>query len=761
METKKVVCRACDMFCNVLTDVEDNRLIKVHRDPNHPITPHSLCNKGAAFADTVYHKDRLLYPMKSVGKRGEGKWERVSWEEALDGIAERLKKIVKDYGPEAVVHTSGETVPLELARRFSNLLGSPNWIQAGYLCLGNTADVAKVTAGLMPFPDFWHTKCIVLWGHDPQPNKWTAEYLWVRDAVKRGAKLIVIDPRNCFSAKRADMHLRIRPGTDSALALAWLNVIINEELYDKEFVAKWTHGFKELKERVQEYTPERVSEITWAPVDQIRDSARMYATMGPSIMPWSSSTDQTANSTHSLRCFMILRAICGYIDVEGGELMMGYHPTIVTEDEIAMTSALSSAQMAKQVGVDFAKVHSYELWDKLNDSSEKVFGRRWTSQIHAGAMSRPAEIWTAMAEGIPYPIKSLITVGSDPLTGYTDPKHAFEGLMNLDLIVAMDIFMCPTAQLADYVLPAANWAEKLGIHNHWDWHPIVIGGEKALEPPGECRDEFHFWRELAVRMGQGNHWPWETQREYFDWRLEKTGMNFDEFMAAGGVNAPETEYKKYENTGFATPTGKFELYSTIMEEFGYDPLPRWVEQNSTYVSNPELAKEYPLTYFVGKKDDPFFQSQGRQIASLRRLMPEPAVELHPDAGYDLGLSDGDYVAVETPHGKITGVVRFSDDAHPKVARVPYRWWFPEQAPYAPNFSGAFQSQDGLLASDSKEFADPEQGMPAIRGLMCKVYKIDRPEYTSALEELSENWGGFSDAWGGQVRRDKRLENATS
>lgn len=250
---------------------------------------------------------------------------------------------------------------------------------------------------------------------------------------------------------------------------------------------------------------------------------------------------------------MILRAICGYIDVEGGELMMGYHPAIVTEDEIAMTSALSSAQMAKQVGVDFAKVHSYELWDKLNDSSEKVFGRRWTSQIHAGAMSRPAEIWTAMAEGIPYPIKSLITVGSDPLTGYTDPKHAFEGLMNLDLIVAMDIFMCPTAQLADYVLPAANWAEKLGIHNHWDWHPIVIGGEKALEPPGECRDEFHFWRELAVRMGQGNHWPWETQREYFDWRLEKTGMNFDEFMAAGGVNAPETEYKSMKTPGLRRP----------------------------------------------------------------------------------------------------------------------------------------------------------------------------------------------------------------
>ena len=142
----------------------------------------------------------------------------------------------------------------------------------------------------MPFPDYWNTKCIVLWGHDPQPNKWTAEYLWIRDAQKRGAKLIVIDPRNCFSAKRADIHVKIRPGTDAAMALGWLNVIINEGLYDKDFVARHTHGFEQLRERVQEYTPERVSEITWAPVEHIKESARMYATMGPAIMPWSSST---------------------------------------------------------------------------------------------------------------------------------------------------------------------------------------------------------------------------------------------------------------------------------------------------------------------------------------------------------------------------------------------------------------------------------------------------------------------------------------
>ena len=223
-------------------------------------------------------------------------------------------------------------------------------------------------------------------------------------------------------------------------------------------------------------------------------------------------------------------------------------------------------------------------------------------------------------------------------------------------------------------------------------------------------------------------------------------MNFDQFMASGGVNQPEAEFRKYEREGFATPTGKIELYSTIMEALGYDPLPRWVESGSTSVNKPDLAEEYPLTYFAGKKDDPYFQSQGRQIASLRRLVPEPWVELHQDTAYDLGLSDGDYVAIETPHGRVTGVAKFSDDAHPKVVRAPYRWWFPEQEPYAPNFSGAFQAQDGLLADDSKELADPEQGMPALRELMCKVYKIDRPEYTSALAELAERWGGFADTW---------------
>ena len=724
METKKVSCHSCDIMCNVLADVEDGKVVRIRRNPDHPVTPHALCNKGSMFADTMYHKERLLHPLKRVGARGEGKWEQISWDQALDEISAKLKDSVKTYGAESVVTTAGACVPLDITRKFTNLLGSPNFTQGAYICLGNTTAPNKITYGWMPFPDWWRTNCIVLWGHDPQPNKWTAEFLWLRDALKRGAKLIVIDPRINFHAKRADMHLRVRPGTDSALALGWLHVIINEGLYDKAFVEQWTHGFEELKARVQEYTPERVSEITWVPAEQIIASARLYATSGPAIMPWTPVTDQHSNSTHSIRSFAALRAITGNLDVPGGEIFMHYNPGIVTETEIVMTEKLPKEQMDKQLGQDRFKLLSYDVWQDMNEPMERMMGKKWANQIDAGAMAHPADLWEAMKTGKPYPIKTLITVGSNTLGAYTDTKHIFEGLMNLDLLVAMDIFMVPTAQLADYVLPAAVWTEKEILHNHWDWHNIAMGGEKAVEPPGECKDEYYFWRNLAVRMGQGEHWPHETAKEFFDWRLKASGMSFDQFMAAGGVLFPEPQFKKYEKTGFGTPTGKVELYSTILEKYGYDPLPKYVEQANTHVSAPELVGEYPLTYFVGAKSEPYFQSQGRNVESLRILCPDPAVEMYPETAYDLGFEDGDWVYVETPHGKVKGKIKMSDDAHPQVVRVPYMWWFPEQPAYLPNLSGQFQSHDGQLHPDTDAFCDPEQGVPTMRGMLCKVYKID-------------------------------------
>lgn len=763
METEKVTCKSCDIECSVLADVEDNRILRIRRDPDHLITPHSLCNKGAAFPDQMYHKDRILYPLKSIGKRGEGKWARVSWDEAMDEIGDRLNAIVAEYGPEAIAGTAGAIAPYDMTRRYLNLLGSPNFMAGTYLCLGNTSSVNRVTMGWQPFPDYWHgrTDCIVMWGHDPQPNKWTAEYLWMRNAIKAGAKLIVVDPRVSFSAKRSDLHLRLRPGSDPALMMGWLHVIINEELYDKEFVRDWCVGFEELKARVQEYTPAKVEEITWVPADQIVAAARMYAA-GRAIIPWNPATDQISNSTQALRAMGILRAICGNLDVPGGELMMGFHPTVVTEDEWAQTAALSKEQMDKQLILESAKLLTYEFWDEFNEAQEKVFGRKWVSQIHAGALANPAAVMDAMQGRGPYPVKGFLNIGSDPVSSYTNARHMHDGFMSLDLLVSLDIFMVPTCQMSDFILPAAVWGEKYDLHNHWDWHTFMIAGDQAVEPLGEAKEEYYFFRELAHRTGQADAWPWADHKELINFRLAGTGMTIDELMAQPGggiahfaehpVIGGDPQFKKYEKTGFATPTGKVELYSATLEKYGYDPLPSHVEQLGSVLGNPELAKDYPLTFFIGAKSDPYFQQQGRNIASLRRLAPEPWVEMHPDTAYDLGLSDGDFVAVETPYGRLTAVCKHSDDAHPKVVRVPYRWTLPEQEPYFPNFSGLFQVSDNNLTSDAPEFSDPEQGILSLRGLMCRVVPAERTaEYSASLDALGDSWGGFSDTWGGNAR----------
>ncbi len=393
------------------------------------------------------------------------------------------------------------------------------------------------------------------------------------------------------------------------------------------------------------------------PADLIRQAARMYAA-GRAIIPWNPATDQMSNSTQALRAMGILRAICGNIDVPGGELMMGFHPTVITEDEWAMTHLLSKEQMDKQLVLESAKLLTYEFWNEFNEAQEKVFGRKWVSQIHSGALANPAAVMRAMSHGDPYPVKGFLNVGSDPVSSYTDARHMHDGFMSLDLLVSVDIFMVPTAQMSDFIMPAAVWGEKYDMHNHWDWHTFMIAGDKAVEPLGEAKEEYHFFRELGRRTGQAEYWPWDDHKELINWRLKDHGMTIDELMAQPGggiahfaehpVIGSDQKFKKYEQTGFATPSGKVEIYSALMEKYGYDPMPKHVEQHGTIISDPTNAEDYPLTFFIGAKGDPYFQQQGRNIASLRRLAPEPWVEMHPDTAYDLGLSDGDYVAVETP-----------------------------------------------------------------------------------------------------------------
>ena len=313
VETKRTLCATCDVSCNVVTEVKKGRVVRV-RSSDNPIFRDNICMKGIVAPKAFAHPNRLMHPLKRVGERGSGEWEQVSWDEAMSDIAARLQTIIDRDGPEAwAVSTSQWNTATDhgLGRRLMNHVGSPNWISGVALCAGNTAAINRLTYGWFPFADFPNTNCIVLIGHNPRRNSWVPVYNQIRRAQARGAKLIVLDPRKSSNAERADVWLPLRAGTDTVMLFGWLKVIFDEGLYDKDFVENWTVGFEELRARVDEFPLDRVAKITGCDPDQIRKAARIYATHGPAVIPWTPITDMQRNSTSGIRLQSILRSVCG------------------------------------------------------------------------------------------------------------------------------------------------------------------------------------------------------------------------------------------------------------------------------------------------------------------------------------------------------------------------------------------------------------------------------------------------------------------
>ena len=345
-ETKYSICTVCDIGCQLRTEAEDGKVSRVIAHDN-PALAANICYKGTAVPLIHNHRDRLSKPLKRVGERGEDRWEEISYDQAMDEIAAKLSAITQKYGPESfAVSTSGWNTQTThgLDRRFMNLLGSPNWISGVALCAGNTAAVNRLTYGWFPMADFGSTNCIVLFGHNPRKHSWTPIYNSIRAAKTRGAKVIVLDPRVSDQAEGADIHLRLRAGTDAAMCLGWLKVIIDEGLYDKAFVRDWCVGFDELRQRVDEYPLERVAQITGVPAEDIAAAARMYANADGAVIPWTPITDQQLSSTSAIRLHSILRAVTGNLDVVGGETFGGFSETYIPESEIGLHERLSPEQ---------------------------------------------------------------------------------------------------------------------------------------------------------------------------------------------------------------------------------------------------------------------------------------------------------------------------------------------------------------------------------------------------------------------------------
>lgn len=714
------ICTICDIGCQLRTEAVDGKVERVVAHDN-PMLAKNICFKGVAAPRIHNHEQRILKPLKRVGERGEDKWEEISYEQAMDDIAERLKQVIDQYGPESfAVSTSGWNTQSTHGtdRRFMNLLGSPNWISGVSLCAGNTAAVNRLTYGWFPMADFGNTNCIVLFGHNPRKHSWTPIYNAINAARERGAKVIVLDPRVSEQAEVADLHLRLKAGTDAAMCLGWLKVIIDEELYDKEFVRQWCVGFEALAERVGEYPLERVEAITGVDRELIAEAARMYANADGAVIPWTPITDMQISSTSAIRLHSILRAITGNLDIVGGETLGGFNPDYIPESEIGLHQELPPRQKAKQLGFDDHPVYTYRVAEMLKEPTEKVWGYPYADIVMGCHMANPSKVFRAMATEDPYPVKAFFVLGNNALLSYPNQHQILKGMMNQDLIVAHELFMTPTAMLADYVLPGDAFTERNHIADSWSWTTRLSLSQKIVEPPEEASSTFQFWRDLAVRFGFGNHFPWQTIEELLDHRLSRSKRTFTEFEASGFMEMPTPAFRKYRKKGFATPSGKVELYSSILEDLGFDPLPYYRE-------GPATSDNYPYRVFTGVREDPFFQTGQRNVKELRDRCPLPKVFIHTEDAEKEGLSDGDWIHLETEYGQVTAQLSVQASMKTGHLRVPHGWWYPELRGKE-DLAGAFISSDAVLCSDDDEFLDYEQGIPHFKGFPGRVVKAEKP-----------------------------------
>ncbi len=697
----KSVCRSCHGGCSTLMHVSDGELLKVEGDPEGPLNHGKLCPIGAATTELVYHPDRLKYPQRRIGPRGSGKWERISWDEALDEISERVLAIREETGPESIAMGTGTgRHHIRWVSRFGHALGTPNWCEPGFAqCFHPRVNTCIQTMGDLPVCDFTgdvDPELIMYWGHNPPHSGPDGETRFnVRESLLSKPRVITIDPRQTVVARKAEIFLQIRPGTDDALALAFLNVIINEDLYDREFCENYTHGFEELVEHVHQFTPEWAEPITWIPADKIRAAARLFAECKPAMLEWGCAIEHTPNTIQTVRALSLIPALTGNIDVPGGWIFgmkgAGRFPSLIEN--------LDPEVEKKRLGYDRFKMLCGEGAD-------------------LPACHIPSLV-DAMLYGEPYRVRAFLVFGNNTLTTYANTKHVYEALLKLYYMVCADLFMTPTAELADIVLPAASWPELNQIAALPTIAGNVVMGQQKVVQIGECKSDEEIFVELARRMKL----PvcTESVEDVLDQMLENGGqsVNFRGLAEQGWIHMPQ-KYRKYETEGFKTPTGKLELYSTRFEAMGYEPLPYYEEPPESPLSTPEVAEDYPYVLTTGGRISVYFNSEHRQLPLCRRGHPEPLAEIHPDTAAEHGIEDGDWMWIETRRGRIKQKAKVTDRIEPRVIHCEHGWWFPERK--GPDY-GIWESNANVLTDNRAPF-DPQMGTYQLRGLLCNVGKLE-------------------------------------
>ena len=800
--------------CGLKLYVDENgRLDHVEGDENNPITKGRLCVRCLALKDYVYNPSRIFHPMVRDPKdRGKADaWREVSWDEAYDLIVDKINYFKQEYGPEsiAVFSGTGRSGGIMCQEMAQKVIGTPNacYTQSGFACYQPRSaacshvlgayypeiDYAGGLEGTYDNPDWVCPELLVMWGKDPLKSN--GDGLWghaVIDIMKRGAKLICVDPRVNWLSTRADIHLRSRPGTDTAMLMAWLYVILTEGLYDEDFVDRWCYGFEEFRYRIVEseyaITPEKAAEICEVDVEDIYAAARMYGNAHPAAIAWGLSFDQNQNGNQAGHCCLALMAICGNVDVPGGQIIAEIPAMPGIEENASQEKAEGAwegnAESVISMGSaadDDVQAEIAELgWDGIGlELTRKAIGYdKYPLYCENIRMAHADMMLDALLTDEPYKIHMGWIQSTNLLspTCCAEPSKWYQGLLRLDFCIATDVFMTPSAQgCADVFLPLQTCAEKDDVNfTHYCASPVLIGAINKAVDVGDTKSDADILVDLGNRLGSPKiAGIYKTGHEYVSQgRAMASGGNFDDYLGPQVYHQRGCTYKKYEKgllrpdrkLGFLTNTGRVELWSTTFQANGDDPLPYYTEPKwsprsteerfdgefrNPWVTDEEMAKwrekqmtheeiaeKYPFVLTTGARTFCFFHSEHRQIPRLRELNPNPLLEINPADAKELGVADGQWVEISNEFGaakykaKVTPIVR-SGTVHAQ-----HGWWFPEQDGNAPNLYGVFQTNCNDLVPSHYNSV---MGYGAPHKCMCCAIK---PIEENLDVDMAEHWEKF-------------------
>jgi cysteine desulfurase NifS len=653
--------------------------------------------------------------MKRTGAKGTYDFERISWDEAYTTITEKLQSIKKQYGAEATaIYTGVGTFELSLCDVYqpkgvavssaSSVLfpfGSPNTMGVGSLCYVSCGMIAPhVTCGEMlinMFNDMEHSELIVVWGTNPATDLPPIELKRIMEARAHGAAVIVIDPRKTMTAKiNGAEWIPIRPGTDGALALGLCNVIIREELYNEDFVKNWTIGFDDFARYVQHFRPEVVEQITGIPEKSLLSLARRLAQAKGASQLMYTGLEYGNSGVQSIRASLVLWALAGQLDVPGGRCFRMKKNTFPINRDGLIENPDSGVRIGRA---------RFPVYVKYRDEAH------------------PSDVPDSVLNGNPYHIRSLIIQGASVTTSWPNPDLWKKTLGALDFLVCIDRQLTADASYADILLPATTYYEN---ESYMVYGSLFRIRDRMIEPLGEARSDFFIMAELAKRLGYGHLYP-QNEEELFQYVLKGSGFTYEHVKNAGGMVAVKTEmmqYKKWERgllrsdgqPGFNTPSGKFEIASSVLEEYGYDPLPVYTEPREGPLSRPDLLNDYPLVFNSGARVRTSFHTQHHGIEKLHRQRPEPSVTINQEDAEQRSINNGDLVRIKTLRGSITMRALVTEDIVKGAIDANHACG----SPVGPE---PWRKRNINYLTDRDQY-DPISGFPVYKSLLCDVEKVE-------------------------------------